>query len=237
MIAWPNAGRFLSTSIVSTTQASDNEHCTLQVCLAYANVCVVLMCRTLLRMTTVHEHSDSDSDSAGLSHSISFFASDSSVPHAMGSPHLDLHFPSPTHDTDSPTLDDLDAALFGHPSLASFDSALGLHPMLAPRGSMMGSTPEQDVSQPTETAAYTHQTRSPVRSQPAPQPRAQDASPPLQLQFILGPESQRHNDTYQHIPSAASLYQVVHPNVDDVIVNFDTKASPECRHSTRPPTE
>jgi len=173
-------------------------------------------------MTTEHDHTDSDS--AGLSHSIGFFASDSPVTHGMGSPNLDLHFPSRSDDTDSPTLDDLDAALFGHPSLASFDSALGLHPILDPRRSMMVSTPEQDVPQPTEIATYSHQTRSPVRSQPAPQPRALDASPPLQLQFILGPESQRPNDTYQHIPSAASLYQVVHPNVDDVIVNFDTKS-------------
>jgi len=168
-----------------------------------------------------------NSDSAGLS-PINFFASDGSVAHPMGSPHLDLHFPSRTHDTDTSSLDDLDAALFGHANLASFDSALGLHhPVLDPRKHMMVTTPEQDAAQTTmpATTTFSHQARSPVRPQPAPQPRAQDASPPpFQLQFIIGPECQQLGNTPQHIPSAASLYQVVHPNVDDVIVNFDTKS-------------
>ncbi|KAG8748041.1 hypothetical protein FRC10_009793 [Ceratobasidium sp. 414] len=212
-----------------------NERNTLQVCLAHPTAYVVLMCRTLLSM---QDHSDSDS--AGLS-PINFFASDGSVAHPMGSPPLDLHFPSRTHDSDTSSLDDLGAALFGHANLASFDSALGLHhPVLDPRKHMMVTTPEQDAAQTAmpATTTFPHQARSPVRPQPVPQPRAQDASPPtFQLQFIIGPECQQLGNTPQHIPSAASLYQVVHPNVDDVIVNFDTKASLESRDVTRSATE
>ncbi|KAG9103859.1 hypothetical protein FRC06_007537 [Ceratobasidium sp. 370] len=174
----------------------------------------------------VQDHANADS--AGLSHPINFFASDGSVAHPMGPPHLDLHFPPRSHDTDTSSLDDLDAALFGHPNLASLNSALGLHhPVLDPRKDMIVTTPEQDAVRTTMPAAttFSHQARSPARSQPAPQPRAQDASPPtFQLQFIIGPECQQLGNAPQHIPSAASLYQVVHPNVDDVIVNFDTKS-------------
>ncbi|KAG8681195.1 hypothetical protein FRC09_017688, partial [Ceratobasidium sp. 395] len=188
-------------------------------------------------MATVEDRTNSDS--AGLSHPVNFFASDGSVAHPMGSPHLELHFPSRTHDTDTPSLDELDAALFGHPSLASLDSALGLHhPVLDPPKHMMVTTPEEDAAPiaVSPTTAFAHQPRSPARSQP--QSRAQDASPPtLQLQFIIGPECQQPLNAMQHVPSAASLYQVVHPNVDDVIVNFDTKASLTCRDVTESPTQ
>ncbi|KAG9127950.1 hypothetical protein FRC07_007188 [Ceratobasidium sp. 392] len=188
-------------------------------------------------MTTVEDRTDSDS--AGLSHSINFFASDGSVAHPMDSPHLDLHFPSRTHDTDTSSLDDLDAALFGHPNLASLDSALGLHhPVLDPRKHMMVTTPEADAAQAASvpaTSAFPHQPRSPVRSQP--QPRAQDASPPtLQLQFIIGPECQQPLNAPQHIPSAASLYQVVHPNVDDS-KSFPRRTKAQCPNQVDPYAE
>ncbi|QRV86242.1 hypothetical protein RhiJN_14260 [Ceratobasidium sp. AG-Ba] len=191
-------------------------------------------------MTTLHERTNSDS--AGLSHPINFFPSDGSVAHSMGSPDLDLHFPSRSHDSDTSSLEELDAALFGHPTLASFDSALGLHhSVLESRRGMLDATPEQDA-EPTAApapAAFSHQPRSPVRSQPAPQPRAQDASPPtLQLQFIIGPECQQQDITHQHVPSAASLYQVVHPNVDDVISkSFPRRTKTQCPNQIDPYAE
>lgn len=180
--------------------------------------------------TTQPERISPSSDSSSLSHPMSFFAAD---PHVM-TPQLDLHFPSRTHDPDSATLDDFGAALFGHPNLVSLDSALGLqHPILDPRRNILISTSEHDILH-TGAAANTpndHHSSSALRSQPTSQPRAlsdkhsDPPSPPLQLQFIIGPECSKLDDSSTHIPSAASLYQVVHPNVDDVIVNFDTKAS------------
>ncbi|KAL5636027.1 hypothetical protein ACGC1H_004739 [Rhizoctonia solani] len=156
---------------------------------------------------------------------MSFF----SDPHPMSSPPLDLHFPSRSHDSDSTGLEDFDAALFGHPNLVSLDSALGLqHPMLDPRRSILMSTPEHDLLS-AATSVGDHQCTA-LRTQPGSQPRTMagkhtdTSSPPLQLQFIIGPECSRLDDSSAHVPSAASLYQVVHPNVDDVIVNFDTKS-------------
>ncbi|CAE7206326.1 unnamed protein product [Rhizoctonia solani] len=172
--------------------------------------------------TTPHEHTP-NSDSAGLSHTMSFFPADS--------PPLDLHFPSRSHDSDSAGLDDFDTALFGHPNLVSLDSALGLqHPMLDPRRSILMSTPEHDILN-TGVATMNDHHCTALRTQPGSQPRTMagkhtdTSSPPLQLQFIIGPECSRMDNSPVHVPSAASLYQVVHPNVDDVIVNFDTKAS------------
>ncbi|CAE6428521.1 hypothetical protein RSOLAG22IIIB_01018 [Rhizoctonia solani] len=176
--------------------------------------------------TTPHEHTP-NSDSAGLSHTMSFFSAD---PHSMNSPPLDLHFPSRSHDSDSNGLDDFDTALFGHPNLVSFDSALGLqHTMLDPRRSILMSTPEHDILNPATNTIGDHQCTA-LRTQPGSQPRTMSgkqtdtSSPPLQLQFIIGPECSRLDNSPMHVPSAASLYQVVHPNVDDVIVNFDTKS-------------
>ena len=184
-------------------------------------------------MTTAREP-NSSSDSASLSQSIGFFAADGSVAHVMTSPHLDL-FPSRPHDVDSSALDFDTTALFGGHNL--LDSALGLQQsVLDPRRHMMMSSPVQSGDSTATTYGHGHghghSSHSPSRSQPGSQPRAlpfearqQDASPgPVQLQFIIGPECSRLNESSQHIPSAASLYQVVHPNVDDVIVNFDTKA-------------
>ncbi|KAG8764196.1 hypothetical protein FRC11_000050 [Ceratobasidium sp. 423] len=178
--------------------------------------------------TTPHEHTP-NSDSAGLSHTMSFFPAD---PHTMNSPPLDLHFPSRSHDSDSAALEDFDAALFGHPNLVSLDSALGLqHPMLDPRRNILMSTPEHDMlNANVATSTINDHQCTALRTQPGSQPRTMagkhtDTSSPLQLQFIIGPECSRLDDSPTHVPSAASLYQVVHPNVDDVIVNFDTKAS------------
>ncbi|KAF8744196.1 hypothetical protein RHS02_02080, partial [Rhizoctonia solani] len=176
--------------------------------------------------TTSHEHTPNP-DSVGLSHSMSFFPAD---PHTMNSPPLDLHFTSRSHDSDSAALEDFDAALFGHPNL--LDSALGLqHPMLDPRRGILISTPEHDILTTTmSTNTINDHQQTALRSQPGSQPRTMSgkqtdvSSSPLQLQFIIGPECSRLEDSPTHIPSAASLYQVVHPNVDDVIVNFDTKS-------------
>ncbi|KAF8758755.1 hypothetical protein RHS01_02761 [Rhizoctonia solani] len=161
--------------------------------------------------TTSHEHTPNP-DSVGLSHSMSFFPAD---PHTMNSPPLDLHFTSRSHDSDSAALEDFDAALFGHPNL--LDSALGLqHPMLDPRRGILISTPEHDILTTTMSAntINDHQ-QTALRSQPGSQPRTMSGKQT---------DCSRLEDSPTHIPSAASLYQVVHPNVDDVIVNFDTKS-------------
>jgi hypothetical protein len=181
-------------------------------------------------MATTHpERPSPGSDSPPLNHPLSFFAAD---PHVMNS-QLELHFPSRTHGSDSSVLEDFGAALFGHPNLVSLDSALGLHhTILDPRRGILISTPEQDMlnASTTTNTPSDHHPSPALRSQPASQPRTlagkqTDASGPLQLQFIIGPECSRSDESVTHVPSAASLYQVVHPNVDDVIVNFDTKAS------------
>ncbi|KAF8602679.1 hypothetical protein BDV93DRAFT_557158 [Ceratobasidium sp. AG-I] len=195
-------------------------------------------------MTTVREPNSSP-DSASLGQSIGFFAADGSVAHVMTSPHLDL-FPSRPHDADSSALDFDTTALFGNPNL--LESALGLqHTVLDPRRHMMMSSPVQSGDGTATTAfGHGHSSHSPSRSQPGSQPRAlpfearqQDASPgPVQLQFIIGPECSRLNETPQHIPSAASLYQVVHPNVDDVISkSFPRRTKTQCVNHIDPYAE
>ncbi|KAJ1310294.1 hypothetical protein OPQ81_007034 [Rhizoctonia solani] len=160
--------------------------------------------------TTPHEHTP-NSDSAGLSHTMSFFPAD---PHTIGSPPLDLHFPSRTHDSDPGALEDFDAALFGHPNLVSLDSALGLqHPMLDPRRNLLMSTPEHDIlSANVATSTINDHQQLTHRHHRC---NCNLSSVPSALGWTTPPT---------HVPSAASLYQVVHPNVDDVIVNFDTKS-------------